>query len=118
MGISNAEKKLNYLKTVICSRCSQFGRFEVFMTYTYLSLFFIPTFKWGRHYYVRTSCCNTLYDLDPSIGKRILHGEDVDIKDEDLTLVKGKNDEYKKCSSCGYLANSDFEYCPKCGKQL
>jgi len=39
-------------------------------------------------------------------------------KDEDLTLVKGKNDEYKKCSSCGYLANSDFEYCPKCGKQL
>ena len=25
--------------------------------YTVLSLFFIPIFKWGRKYYVQTSCC-------------------------------------------------------------
>lgn len=32
-------------------------------------MFFIPCIKWNKHYYVRTSCCNTLYELDPEMGK-------------------------------------------------
>ncbi len=38
-GISSAVKQLNYLKTVICSRCGGYGRYQVFMTYTYFSFF-------------------------------------------------------------------------------
>ena len=34
-------------------------------------MFFIPCIKWNKHYYVRTSCCNTLYELDPEMGKAI-----------------------------------------------
>lgn len=118
IGISNGEKRLDYVRTIICSKCSKFGRNEIFMTYTYLSLFFIPVFKWGRHFYVKTTCCHELYELDPSIGKKILHGEGIDIKDEHLTPVNVHYNFNKQCSSCGYATNSDYIYCPKCGKQL
>lgn len=71
MGITQGRKDLDFAQTVLCSLCGRYGHYEVFMTYTCLSLFFIPTFRWNRHYYVRSSCCGTLYELDPEIGKRI-----------------------------------------------
>lgn len=118
IGISSGKKQLDYVKTILCSKCSKFGRYEVFMTYTYLSLFFIPVFKWGRHYYVKTTCCQELYELDLSIGSKIQHNEDTDIREEHLTPVNGQYNLNKQCSSCGYTINSDYVYCPKCGKQL
>ena len=51
-GISSAVKQLEYLKTVICSVCGGYGRYQVFMTYTYFSFFFIPLFKWNRKFYL------------------------------------------------------------------
>lgn len=45
-------------------------------------MFFIPCIKWNKHYYVRTSCCNTLYELDPEMGKAIARGEQVLIRPE------------------------------------
>ena len=47
-------------------------------------MFFIPCIKWNKHYYVRTSCCNTLYELDPEMGKAIARGEQVLIRPEHL----------------------------------
>lgn len=118
IGISSGEKRLDYVKTIVCSNCSMFGRYEIFMTYTYLSLFFIPILKWGRHFYVKTTCCQKLYELDPNIGKMILKGQDTDIVQENLTPVPGHNDFKRNCSHCGYIVNSDYSYCPKCGKPL
>ncbi|MBQ1533233.1 MAG: zinc ribbon domain-containing protein, partial [Erysipelotrichaceae bacterium] len=103
-----------------CDICDQFGRFSVFVTYMVLTLFFIPTFRWNRRYYVRTSCCNTIYELDPSIGRRIEAGEQLTIRDEDLTLVsRGRSmTSHKKCPVCGYETEEDFEYCPMCGRRF
>lgn len=117
MGISRGEKKLDYVKTIICVNCSKYGRYEIFMTYTYLSLFFIPVLKWDKRYYVKTTCCQNLYELDAIVGKKILNGQETDIRQEDLTPVNGHSFN-KSCPACGYIANSDFIYCPKCGKQL
>lgn len=191
MGISQGEKQLDYNKTVICDECGRYGRLEVFMTYMYFSFFFIPLFKWSRRYYVRMSCCQSVYELDPEVGRAIAEGQNVTIRQEDMVLVSrntgraayyerarsfydenayndaydqgawgrtgngrstgnihdaaaaskqaadsrnaGSNaaDEYepyqkmlpgtseiKTCSSCGYVAPVDFEYCPKCGRKL
>ncbi len=71
MGITEGRKDFEYGHLMTCSLCGAYGRFNVFMTYTVLSLFFIPYFKWNKHYYVQTSCCNAIYELDPEIGKRI-----------------------------------------------
>ena len=117
MGITDGRKVFDYTQTVICNICGKYGRYQVFMTYTVLSLFFIPCFKWNKRFYVQTSCCNTLYELDPEIGKRIAKGESLEIRPDDLTKVNipGHAKTYERCSNCGYETNEDFEFCPKCG---
>lgn len=119
MGITEGRKDFEYGHLMTCSLCGAYGRFNVFMTYTVLSLFFIPCFKWNKHYYVQTSCCNAIYELNPEIGKQIARGEDVKIRQEDLTRVmNGKASAVKVCQNCGYMTDEDFEFCPKCGNRF
>lgn len=121
MGITDGRKELNYNQTEICNICGRYGRYQVFMTYTVLSLFFIPCFKWNRHYYVQTSCCNTIYELDATIGRQIERGEDVRILPEHLRRAgNGRTGYtgYKRCANCGYETTEDFVFCPKCGARL
>ena len=124
-GITQGTKELVYnAAAMICGRCGRYGRYQVFMTYMCLSFFFIPIFRWGRKYYVKTSCCGTVYQLDEEVGKRIAAGEDVPIREEDLTLVSEGHDApawdvpVKRCSNCGYETKENFDYCPKCGKRF
>lgn len=121
-GISQGKKMFDYTKTVICSQCGSYGRYQVFMIYTYLSIFFIPLIKWNRHYYVQMSCCNAVYELNSEKGNMLRRGEDTDISPQDLTPVQSgqrANQGYgKRCSNCGYETAEDFEYCPKCGHRL
>ena len=115
MGITDGRKDFDFSQTVICDSCGKYGRYQVFMIYTVLSLFFIPTFKWNRRYYVQMSCCGTVYELDPEIGKRIASGEELQIKPQDLTNVSQGRGFFKRCRNCGYETAEDFDYCPKCG---
>ncbi|MCR5788277.1 MAG: zinc ribbon domain-containing protein, partial [Lachnospiraceae bacterium] len=81
--------------------------------------FFIPCFKWNKHYYVQTSCCGKVYELDPEIGKRIARGERVDIAGNDLNDAGYSSQPMPKtCSYCGYSTYEDFQYCPKCGREF
>ena len=117
-GISTGRKDFAFNQLVTCAICGKYGRFNVFMTYTVLSLFFIPTIKWSKRYYVQTSCCGAVYELDKEIGKAIARGEAVEIQQEHLTRVtsgRGFISGYKKCRQCGYETTEDFEFCPKCG---
>lgn len=117
-------KPIEYLKTVICSRCGAYGRYQVYMTYLYFSFFFIPLFKWNKKFYVKMSCCGAVYELDPAVGQQLLRGMDTEICEEDLTLVQDGNGNpwsgsgKKRCAACGYEAEADFSYCPKCGQPL
>ena len=127
-GISQGRKVLDYVKTVICSRCGGYGRYQVIMTYMYFSFFFIPLFKWNKRFYVQMTCCGTVYELDPEVGRAILRGQQVDIAQSDLKLVQegssrphyaqGADGTRKKCSGCGYETEEDFEFCPKCGRRF
>lgn len=119
MGITEGRRDLDYNRMVVCDVCGRYGRYAVFMTYTVLSLFFIPVFRWNRRYYVQMSCCGTVYSLDPEKGRRIERGEAVDIEPADITVVsRGGVTRTKVCPSCGYRTDEDFEYCPKCGQKL
>ncbi len=122
MGITDGRKDFDFLQAILCNVCGRYGQYRVFMTYTVLSLFFIPCFKWNKHYYVQTSCCDTVYELDPEVGKRIARGENVEIRPEDLTCTGargyGSFRTYKTCTNCGYTTDEDFQFCPKCGREL
>ena len=121
-GISQGKKMLDMEKAVICSQCGAFGRYQVFMTYSYFSLFFIPLIKWNRRYYVQMSCCNAVYELNPEAGSQIARGQLMEIRDGDLTLLTaGNGNPYtnrKHCSGCGYETTENFVFCPMCGRHL
>jgi len=87
MGITDGRKDFDFHQMMTCGACGAYGRYQVFMTYTVLSIFFIPCIKWNRHYYVQASCCNALYELDAEIGKRIARGGDVEILPQHLRPV-------------------------------
>lgn len=118
MGITQGRKELEYSQMVICGHCGAYGRYQVFMTYMCLSLFFIPCFKWNRQYYVRSTCCDTIYSLDPETGKRIARGEHVEILPQNLMQVQAGRGRYRRCANCGYETQEEFEFCPKCGEKL
>ena len=121
MGITDGRKDLDFNQLITCDICGKYGRYHVFMTYTVLSVFFIPIFKWNKHYYVQTSCCGSVYELDPEIGERIAGGEEVEILQRHLTLVsggRGFTTGNRKCRMCGYETTEDFDFCPKCGTKF
>ena len=118
MGITDGRKDFDFSQMTVCPACGAYGRFQVFMTYTVLSLFFIPCFKWNRKYFVRLSCCGSVYRLDDEIGRRIAAGENVEIRTEHLQKMQQQNYSYRSCGRCGYTMQEDFDYCPKCGNRF
>ena len=119
MGINQGRKDSEYNQMIICDYCGAYGRYQVFMTYMCLSLFFIPLFKWNKQYYVQSTCCNTVYSLDPEIGRHIAERKNVEILPKHLTQVHiGYRSRYKRCNNCGFKAQEDFEFCPKCGMRF
>jgi len=124
MGIDPREKRIPYDDLVICSQCGKYGRYEVVMRCMCFSLFFIPLFKWNKQFYVRANCCGTIYALDPEIGRALMRGEHLEIKPEHLKKVSvaaaygTQGGDVRRCASCGYQTEEDFQYCPKCGNIL
>ena len=123
MGVEPKQKQLSYNELFVCNQCGKYGRYEVFLTFMCFSLFFIPLIKWNKRYYVRTSCCGEVYELDPAIGGAIARGKQVEIQPEHLKKVRGYGNvqsqgAVKKCPDCGYETAEDFQFCPKCGRQL
>ena len=138
IGVNQERKELGSVSHSGCMSCGSMGRYQVYMIYTCLSLFFIPILKWGRRYYVETTCCHCLYELNPEIGNRLRRGEQVEIQGVDLTLVRqGRTQGFegnaegnsaqtkesavnygRRCLTCGYETMEDFDFCPKCGDQL
>lgn len=117
MGIMPGEKEIAYDRTVTCASCGAYSRYIVYMTYSVLSLFFIPIFKFGKAYYVRSRCCNAVYQLDPAVGKRLAAGEDIEITGDMLTPIRAGHT-MKRCRQCGFATEEDFEFCPKCGNRF
>lgn len=120
MGINNGQKELNYDSggMNICKSCGAYCRYKVYCTYMCLSLFFTPVLKWSKNYYAECSGCGTVFSMSNAIGKRIEHGEHITLSAEDFESTDFHNNSNKCCSRCSYIADSDFDYCPKCGTRL
>ena len=83
-GISSAIKQLLFSQMMVCTGCGRYGKLEVFMRYTYFSLFFIPVMKWGKEYYVKMNCCDKTFPINKALGRKIEQGESVTISELDF----------------------------------
>jgi len=116
-GVYPKRKKLEYYQTMICSCCSRYGRYEVFMECSVFSLFFIPLIKFNKKYYAQTTCCNSLY-LIKNNEKAIMleRGQDVTLNEYDLEPIHICHS--NRCPSCGLEVGENYNYCPHCGTNL
>ena len=121
MGISQGQKQLDFDQLIVCRHCGKYGHLKVYMVYSYLSLFFIPLFKWGRRYYVQAGCCGEIVELDAETGRKIASGEITslpeDIIPESSASWHAGNRE-RRCPNCGFVTEEDYSFCPKCGGHL
>ncbi len=118
MGISQGKKKLDFDQLIICRSCGKYGHLEVYMIYSCLSLFFIPIFKWGRQYCVRTSCCDKIIAIDSELGRQIERGQVTSLPENIIPADFQSGCRRKRCSSCGFETEEDYQFCPKCGREL
>lgn len=117
-GISSKQEELDFNQTLICKTCGAYGRLEAYMTYSYFSLFFIKILKWNRKYYIRSTCCGSIYKIDEALGKLIKRGGSIKIEDSDLEPINENWSRSGRCRDCSYPIEDDFEYCPRCGAKL
>lgn len=120
-GVYPKRKELDYNVPIMCSSCSKYGRYEAFMEYSVFSLFFIPLIKFNKKYYIKSTCCNSLYLLKKEKGFMMERGQghNVVLKDDDLKLIqKGISYYSNNCSNCGYQVSEEHKYCPNCGNKL
>ena len=118
-GVSSKEESIDFTQTKVCSNCGAYGRFEVYLTYSYFSLFFIPLIKWKRKYFVRTTCCDSLYTIDEDLGKDIERGDVSKIDGTHLRPIRVNTNHKRTCLNCNFSTEEqNFVYCPKCGNKL
>ena len=81
-GIETGDKQLDFNQPAECPMCGRYGSVNIYMTYSYFTLFFIPLFKWGKKYYAKMSCCGVSSELPPKLGAAIEKGEiaHIDVK--------------------------------------
>ncbi len=116
-GIHQSDKFIETHNNAICPSCGGFTRFEIFKTYSYFHIFFFPIFKWNIRYFIKTACCNSIYKLDPYIGKQYEKGQNPEILDEHLNRLNNSFP-YKACPNCKAHIETDYSFCPYCGKKV
>lgn len=80
-------------------------------------MFFIPVFKWGKRYCVRTTCCDAVVEIDRELGRQIERGQ-VRALPETIIPANDADTGKKRCRVCGFETEEDFQFCPKCGTPM
>lgn len=117
MGIEDGQCELGFDQTMICPICGRFGHLRVSMTYTCMSLFFLPIWKWGKRYYAVMSCCGARCQLDDQLGRKIARGHISSLDPSELEF-SSQDGGSRRCRCCGYETTEAFAFCPKCGTRF
>ncbi len=117
LGLQDKDKHLGSYNNVVCPSCGRLTRYDIFKSYRYLHIFFIPTFTWNVKCLVKTSCCGSYYELDPEVGKKFEKNPNTEIKNENLRQINIHSTN-KYCPHCKTNVPPEFNYCPYCGNKL
>jgi hypothetical protein len=116
-GINEAQKPLGTYNNAICNSCGSYTRYEIYKTYSYFHIFFIPTFRWNIRYYVRAACCGSLFELAHEIGTSYDRGHNSEIRNEHLRPINQRLP-YSVCKVCGARFETAYNFCPNCGRKI
>ena len=119
-GIEEKEKHIKDFTNVVCPDCGRMTKAVMYERFTYLHIFFIPTFRWNRHYYIKLRCCSAVYEAPADYANILKTSGSIDF----LRLTKISSgfgwydDGEVTCPNCKKRSSKSFEYCPYCGTKL
>lgn len=114
-GIERKEKEIKSWNTV-CPECGSMSKASLYMIYTYFHIFFIPTVRWNRRYFLRLRCCGSSYEAPQEYARQLSDSDTIDFSRLKKTSAgSGFNNFYAKCAACGRNFDSSFPFCPYCG---
>jgi hypothetical protein len=115
-GVEQTEKEIRSWN-LVCPGCGKMTKAVFYLSYTYFHIFFIPTFRWKRRYYIRLRCCGSVYEAPEDYAQTLKVSDNVDFSC--LTKTQsgfgGWESFYTSCPSCGRSFEKGFPYCPYCG---
>ena len=116
-GIESKEKEIKTFGSVVCPDCAKYTQAVLIESYTYFHIFFIPTFRWNRKYFVKLRGCGAVYEAPEDYAKQLKNAASIDFSR--LKKVSsgfgGYEDFYAACTNCGKNFDKSFTYCPYCG---
>ncbi len=116
-GIQDKDNYIGTYNNVICPSCESLTRFEVHKSYRYFHVFLIPVYRWNTRYFVKTSCCGRIYELDPYVGQQFERNPNTEIRKENLRPIS-QYMPYRYCPNCRINVPGEYSYCPYCGGKL
>jgi RNA polymerase subunit RPABC4/transcription elongation factor Spt4 len=116
-GVNQTQKSIGTKNNIICPACNAWSHWEIYVTYSYFHIFFIPVYKWNQRYYVKSACCSSIYELDPQIAQQYEKDQNFEIKAEHLQPVNTYLP-YNICKNCKSRIELGYKFCPYCGQKL
>jgi len=119
-GVNNKREQLDYYEPILCDSCLKYGRFEAYIEFNEFSLFFVPLFKFGKKFYARTTCCNSLYlitNKEKGLMMERGQGHNVFLEDKDVKLLQ-EGICGNTCPKCCCQVSEEHNFCPNCGYEL
>jgi hypothetical protein len=119
IGIFGIEQKVKELKSwnAVCPDCGKMTKAALYISYTYFHIFFIPTFRWHKLYFIKLRCCDSVYDVPEEYAQTLKDADHVDFSrlKKSPAAGGGWRNFYTTCPNCGRGFEKDFPYCPYCG---
>ncbi len=116
-GVEDREKPIKDFANVVCPVCGRLTSPHFFERYTYFHVFFVPTFRWNKHFFVKLRCCGAIYEADAAYAQELKTAAGIDFSR--LKKISGGfggfEDMFAHCSRCGAEFDASFAYCPHCG---
>ncbi len=116
-GIEDKEKLIREFNNVVCPVCGRLSPASFFERFSFFHVFFIPTFRWNKHYFVKLRCCGAVYEADAAYAEQLKADGEIDFGRMKLITsgFGGFEDRFVRCSRCGAEYDTSFAYCPHCG---
>lgn len=115
-GIESKEKEIKSFSVTVCPDCGKYTQAVLFESYTYFHIFFIPTFRWNRKYFIRLRCCGSVYEAAEDYVRQLKSAESIDFSRlEKVRAGLVYEDIRAICPNCKKCFDKGFAYCPYCG---
>ncbi len=117
IGIGSGSSPLGLRRCGGFPCCGAISAAAVVCVFQQFTFFFIPLFRFRRHYYVTCPECGAVYELSREEGRRLARDLNAEIDPSRMVRISGASGRHY-CPHCGTEVEPGSRFCPNCGTRL